>query len=181
MDNVDTDRSGPGSDNPRHPAQRTSQRRIRLVFAATALLITFVQYGVLALTHTEPYPAVILPGFPAKCPGCPLEAGAPTIEEPLLTAQFAGGDRQQLPFTAIVPRGPSLNLAVFTAAFKEDAFTHNAAAVNWLKARIAGRFPGRTPTGLDITWGKATYFAADPSAKRYTPERTIHVDFGTTS
>ncbi|BBZ60120.1 hypothetical protein [Mycolicibacterium monacense] len=159
---------------------RTSKRTVRIVFAATFVWIALLQYGLFAIDRMEPYPALVLPGFPAHCPGCLLETGEPATQEPELLVRFADGTTQRVPTETVLPPGPSVRLIAFTTAYKNDGFTSDPEAVAWLKSRIAERFPGEAVSGLDIVWRKATYKAADESAIEYEPSHTIHVNFGTT-
>ncbi|WP_286149479.1 hypothetical protein [Mycobacterium sp. IS-1496] len=148
------------------------------MFAATFVWIALLQYALFAIDRMEPYPALVLPGFPAHCPGCLLETGEPATQEPELLVRFANGTTQRVPTEAVLPPGPSVRLIAFTSAYKTDSFTSDPEAVAWLKTRITERFPGQAVSGLDIVWRKATYKAADESATEYEPARTIHVDFG---
>jgi hypothetical protein len=158
----------------------TKKRTIRIVFAATFLWIAVLQYALFAINRMEPYPALVLPGFPAQCPGCLLETGVPATQEPSLVVRFADGRTQQVPLETVLPPGPSVRLIAFSTAFKDKDFTSNPDAVTYLKQRIAERFPDDAVAGLDIVWRKATYRAADRSSIEYEPSYTIHVDFGST-
>lgn len=157
--------------------RQTSKRTVRIVFAATFLWIAVLQYTLFAIDRMEPYPALVLPGFPAHCPGCLLETGVPATQEPELLVRFADGTTQRIPQDVVLPPGPSVRLIAFTTAYKNEGFASNPEAVAWLKSRVAERFPGRAVSGLDIVWRKATYKAADESAIVYEPSSTIHVDF----
>lgn len=158
----------------RQPGKRT----IRIVFAATFVWIALLQYALFAIDRMEPYPALVLPGFPAHCPGCLLETGEPAAQEPELLVRFADGTMQGVPLDTVLPPGPSVRLIAFTTAYKNESFTSDPEAVAWLKSRIGDRFPGEAVSGLDIVWRKATYKAADESAIEYEPSFTVHVDFG---
>jgi hypothetical protein len=149
-----------------------------VVFALTFVWIALLQYALFAIDRMEPYPALVLPGFPAHCPGCLLETGVPTTQEPELLVRFAGGGTQQLPIRKLLPPGPSVSLMAFSSAFKNDDFTSNPEAVAWLKSRVTKQFPGEAITALDIVWRKATYRSTQKSSIEYEPTSTIHVDFG---
>lgn len=152
---------------------------MRIIFGATLLWICVLQYALFAIGRAEPYPALVLPGFPAHCPGCLLETGVPKTKEPTLLVRFADGRTDEVPPETILPPGPSVRLLAFTNAFKDDQkIASNPEVVTWLRSRIAQRFPDAAITGLDIIWRSATYQAASASAVRYAPLYTVHVDFG---
>lgn len=157
---------------------RPSKRTIRVIFALTFAWIAVLQYALFAIDRMEPYPALVLPGFPAHCPGCLLETGVPATNEPALLVRFADGRTQQIPVQAVLPPGPSVNLIAFSAGFKDGSFTSNPAAVAWLKSRVTRLFPHDVVSGLDIVWRKARYESAEPPVVEYEPTSTIHVDFG---
>lgn len=156
----------------------TAKRTVRIVFGVTVLWIVVLQYIPFAVWRGEPYPALVLPGFPAHCAGCLLETGVPQTKEPALVARFANGATQRISLGSVLPAGPSVRLMVFTAAFADESVATNPDAVTWLRSRTAELFPDDPPTALDIVWSTATYRAADASAVEYRPLRTIHVDFG---
>jgi hypothetical protein len=156
----------------------STTRTVRIVFAVTFLWIAIGQYVFLGVEREEPYPAVILPGFPARCPGCLLETGVAAANEPQLIVRLSDGRTQQVAVDRILPPGPSVQLMVFTAAFEDGRVASNPAAVAWLGSRIADLFPGEGVSGLDIVWRRATYHGADASSTTYTPGSTIHIDLG---
>lgn len=155
----------------------TPNRTVRLVFGVTLLSIALLQYIFLAVARAEPYPALILPGFPAACPGCLLETGQPASKEPELRLRLADGHIRQIPMEIILPPGPSVRLMAFSAAFKDDNLKSDPAVVAWLESRVAERFPDDDVVGLDIVWRSATYRAASLSSIDYVPMYTIHIDF----
>jgi hypothetical protein len=158
---------------------KPTARTVRVVFGVTLLWICLLQYAVFALGRAEPYPALVLPGFPARCPGCLLETGVPRTEEPALLVRFADGHTEKIPPAAILPPGPSVRLLAFTDAFKDDSkVAADPAAVAWLQRRVEQRFPTEPVTGLDIVWREATYEAASKASVKYAPLYTVHVDFG---
>jgi hypothetical protein len=152
--------------------------RVRIIFVGTFLWIALLQYIFLGITRGEPYPALILPGFPATCPGCLLETGVPMGKEPGLIVRFADGHVEPAPIEAILPPGPSVPFIAFSTAYDNDAFRTNSEAVAWLRSKVMARFPGREIVGLDIVWRKATYRTANISMTEYVPLRTVSVDFG---
>lgn len=152
---------------------------MRLVFGLTVLWIALLQYILLAVARAEPYPALILPGFPATCTGCLLETGQPTASEPELELRLADGRVQQIPMEAILPPGPSVRLMAFSAAFKNDILTSDPAVVIWLKSQVVKQFPDERVAGLNIVWRSATYRDAGASSIDYVPMYTIHIDFDT--
>lgn len=155
-----------------------SKRAVRIIFGVTLLWITLLQYVLLGIAREEPYPAIILPGFPARCAGCLLETGVPATKFPELRVRFADGRTQQVSIASVLPPGPSVRLMAFSAAFKDESFKSNPEAVSWLQSRIASQFPDESVAGLEIMWKSATYKAANESAIEYVPLDTIDVDFG---
>lgn len=158
----------------------TSRRAVRVIFGATLLWIMLAQYVLLAIAREEPYPALILPGFPANCPGCLLESGLPSNKNPELTVRFSDGDRQQVPIKSVLPEGTSVSLMAFTAAFDDEDVQSVPEAIDWLYSQVSPRFPDKAVVGIDITWRSATYGAADDSATDYAPLYTIDIGFGPT-
>ena len=155
----------------------TPKRTVRLVFGTTVLSIALLQYIFLAVARAEPYPALILPGFPAACPGCLLETGQPASKDPELQLRLADGRIKQIPMGSILPPGPSVRLMAFSAAFKDDTLRSDPEVVAWLESRVAEQFPDDAVVGLDIVWRSATYRAASASSIDYLPMYTIHIDF----
>lgn len=153
------------------------KRTVRLVFAVTVLWIALLQYIFLAVARAEPYPALILPGFPASCAGCLLETGQPAANEPELQLRLADGRTQQIPMETILPPGPSVRLMAFSAAFKDDSLKSDPEVIAWLESRVAEQYPDRAIVGLDIVWRSATYRAASAESIDYAPMYTIHIDF----
>jgi len=151
---------------------------VRVIFGVTFLWIALLQYVLLAIGRAEPYPALILPGFPAVCPGCLLETGVPKAKEPSLSVRFADGRVQDAPIDTILPPGPSVPFIAFSTAYDNDAFRTNPEAVAWLRSKIMQRFPGQAVAGLDIVWQTATYPSASSSTTEYAPLRTVSIDFG---
>jgi hypothetical protein len=156
----------------------TSKRTVRVVFGVTLLWIALLQYVFLGLARAEPYPALILPGFPAGCPGCLLETGVPATKYPELRVRFADGRTQQVPIASVLPPGPSVRLMAFSAAFKDASLKSDPDVVAWLQSRIAGQFPNENVAGLEIIWQSATYKAANRASIEYVPLYTIDFDFG---
>lgn len=155
-----------------------SRRAVRVVFGVTLAWITVLQYVLLVLAREEPYPALILPGFPAACPGCLLESGVVANKNPELTVRFGDGTRRQVSIEEILPQGTSVSLMAFTAAFKDDSVKDRPEAIEWLHSRAQKLFANQEISGLDIAWRSAIYGAADPAAVSYQPLHTIGVDFG---
>ncbi len=151
---------------------------MRIIFGATFLWIALLQYVFLGIARGEPYPALILPGFPANCPGCLLESGVPQAKEPGLSVRFADGRVQPVPIETILPAGPSVPFIAFSTAYDDDAFRANPEAVAWLRSKTMERFPGEAVVGLDIVWQTATYRAAKSSTTEYAPLRIVRIDFG---
>lgn len=156
----------------------TSPRTVRIIFVAALLWIAVLQYVVFAVCRAEPYPSLALPGFPAECPGCPLESGEPTSKVATLATLFADGHTQEVPLETLMPQGPPVRLAVMYAAFDHDPVRTNPEAVTWLQTRVDQLFPLDPPVGVDILWRTATYPAADESRTRYEPMRMTHIAFG---
>lgn len=153
------------------------KRTVRIIVGATVLWICVLQYILFAVGRGEPYPALALPGFPARCPGCLLETPDPTAQEPALHARFADGSTRQIAVASVLPPGPSVRLIAFSTAFKDDHLTSRPNVVDWLRSRVARQFPGEAVTGLDIEWRTARYLGADASKTEYQPSHTIHLDF----
>lgn len=160
---------------------RPTRRAVRVVFVTTLLWIALVQYVPFAVWHHEPYPALFLPGFPAQCPGCPLETGVPTSTVASLVVVFADGHTQGIPVETLLPPGPQVRLMTLFSAFDDRAGTMNPEAVDWLRSRITDLFPDGDAVEADIVWRKATYRAADPSHTEYAPMHTTRISLGSSA
>ena len=145
---------------------------IRLLFAGTLAL--FALQLVLITNKTEPYPALTMPAFT----GHPLEGNVVVVEKPEFRVQFAGGQAEVVPYDRLLPETPLDALPIFKNAFPFYQFAIDDDTLAWLKSRIATRFPGKTATGVDIVWRKASYSLGKPSEVTYTTVRTVHLDFG---
>lgn len=156
----------------------SEKRRVRIIFVATFVWIALLQYVYLGIARGEPYPALILPGFPANCPGCLLESGVPKAKEPALVVRFADGRAVPASIETILPPGPSVPFIAFSTAYGDDAFGTNPEAVAWLRSKVMERFPGQAVAGLDFVWRTATYRAADADTTEFAPLRTVSIDFG---
>jgi hypothetical protein len=156
----------------------TAKRAVRITFIITILWIALLQYVVLVIARAEPYPAVILPGFPASCPGCLMETGLPVTKSPELRARFADGRTQQISIRSILPPGPSVSLLAFSAAFADPTVKSDPDTIAWLQSRTERLFPDEDVVGFHILWRSTTYKAADESSVEHVPLYTINVDFG---
>ena len=140
--------------------------RIRAVFATT--LVVFAVELLCFVRGNEPYPALIMPSFP----GHPLHDGVLVHTEPAIGIRFTDGRTTSVPFNTILPPSPLDSSSVFRAGFFGDVTDPDTVA--WLRSRICDQFPGETPDSIDITWRVAKY---SDGPTRYTPVRTIRVDF----
>jgi hypothetical protein len=145
---------------------------IRLLFAGTIAL--FALQLILITNKTEPYPALTMPTFP----GHPVEGDVVEVEKPEFRVQFAGGQAEVVPYDALLPETPLDVLPIFKNAFPFYQFAIDDQTLAWLESNIATRFPGKTPSGVDIVWRKAAYSLDNPSEVTYTTVRTVHLDFG---
>ncbi len=158
--------------------QPTGKRAVRMIFIVTFLWIAILQYVVLVIARAEPYPAIILPGFPAHCPGCLLETGVAATKSPELRVRFGDGHTEKVSVRDILPPGPSVSLMAFSSAFSDDDVKANPETVAFLKARTERLFPGQALAGLDIVWRSTIYRAPDESDLEHVELYTINVDFG---
>ncbi|MFV0260529.1 MAG: hypothetical protein ACK5PP_19010 [Acidimicrobiales bacterium] len=62
-----------------------------------------------------------------------------------------------------------------STTFTDDAIAADPESVSWLRSRVVGRFPGRTPVAADIEW-RITGYQASQQTHRHL--KTIHVEFG---
>jgi hypothetical protein len=152
-------------------------RAVRMVFILTLLFIGFLQYAILVITRAEPYPAIILPGFPAHCPGCLMETGVATTKSPELRVRFADGHTEETSVRGILPPGPSVSLMAFSSAFSDSGVEANPETVAWLRHRTERLFPKQDVDGLDIVWRSTTYRTPHESELQHVPLYTISIDF----
>jgi hypothetical protein len=144
---------------------------IRLLFAGTVVL--FAAQLVLIAAKTEPYPALIMPGFN----GHPLETDVIVVEKPQFRVQFADQQAQVIEYDELLPQTPLDALPIFKNAFPFYDFAIDHETLMWLQSNVAERFPGRTPSGVDVIWRKAAYDLHHSDAATYTTVRTVHLDF----
>jgi hypothetical protein len=143
---------------------------VRLLFAGTIALFVLQLF----FTKTEPYPALTMPAFT----GHPVEGNLVVVEKPEFRVQFVGEPPEVVPYDTVLPETPLDALPIFKNAFPFYQFAIDDETLAWLESNIATRFPGNTPTGVDVVWRKATYRLDNPSDVTYTTVRTVHLDFG---
>ena len=144
---------------------------IRLLFAGTVALLAL---QMLTATKSEPYPALTMPAFT----GHPVDGDVVVVEKPEFRVQFAGGHAEVVAYETLLPETPLDALPIFKNAFPFYEFAIDHETLAWLKSNIARRFPGKTPSGVDIVWRKAAYHLDHPGAVTFTTVRTVHLDFG---
>jgi hypothetical protein len=149
----------------------TSTVGIRLLFAGTVALFA-VQLFVIT-EKIEPYPALTMPAFN----GHPLETNVLVVESPEFRVQFADGQAEVVGYQDLLPHTPLDALPIFKNAFPFYDFAIDDDTLAWLQSNIARRFPGRTPSGVDVIWRKAAHDLNHPDAVTYTTVRTVHLDF----
>ena len=145
---------------------------VRLLFAGTVVL--FALQLILITAKTEPYPALTLPAFT----GHPLEGNVVVVEKPEFRMQFADGHAEVIPYDSLLPDTPLDTLPIFKNAFPFYQFAIDDETLAWLRSIIARRFPGKTPSGVDIVWRKAAHNLDNPTDVTYTSVRTVHLDLG---
>jgi hypothetical protein len=144
---------------------------IRLVFAGTVAMFA-VQLFLIA-GKIEPYPALTMPAFN----GHPLEANVVVVEKPEFRVQFADAQAEVVRYDDLLPPTPLDGLPIFKNAFPFYEFAIDQDTLAWLQSNIARRFPGKTPSGVDVIWRKASYDLDHPDDVTYTTVRTVHLDF----
>jgi hypothetical protein len=142
---------------------------IRLLFGCTVALFA-VQ---LLLIADEPYPALTMPTFT----GHPLEGDIILVEKPEFRVQFASGQAEVVPYESFLPETPLDALPIFKNAFPFYDFAIDADTLAWLESNAVRKFPGRTPSGVDIVWRKAAHDVNSPGSVTYATVRTVHLDF----
>jgi hypothetical protein len=150
-------------------ARLTRTFGIRLLFGCTVALFA-VQ---LFLIADEPYPALTMPSFT----GHPLEGNVLVVEKPEFRVQFAGDQAEVVRYESLLPETPLDALPIFKNAFPFYDFVIDEDTLAWLKSNIVRRFPGRTPSGVDIVWRKAAHNLDNPDEVTHTTVRTVHLDF----
>jgi hypothetical protein len=145
---------------------------VRLLFAGTVVL--FALQLILMTTKAEPYPALTMPAFT----GHPLEDNVVVVEKPEFRVQFVDGHAEVVPYDSLLPETPLDALPIFKNAFPFYQFAIDDETLAWLRSTIAGRFPGKTPSGVDVVWRKAAHDLDNPSVVTYTTVRTVHLDLG---
>jgi hypothetical protein len=141
------------------------QRAARVAFAI-ALVVVAVGTPLSWWQGHEPYPALVMPGFP-------LYKGAVVRTEPQATVHFADGQTAPVSLAELLPPTPLEATSLVTTAFKNDEWTHDPDALAWLNSQLRQHFPGREPTAMDITWQRVTY---DSLAPKHDPIQSVHVD-----
>jgi hypothetical protein len=144
---------------------------IRVLFAGTAAVFA-VQLFLMAKS-IEPYPALIMPAFY----GHPVAANVVVVEKPEFRVQFADAQAEVVPYNELLPQTPLDALPIFKNAFPFYEFAIDQDTLAWLQSNIARRFPGKTPSGVDVIWRKASYDLDHPDEVNYTTVRTVHLDF----
>lgn len=144
---------------------------IRVLFAGTAAVFA-VQLFLMAKA-IEPYPALTMPAFY----GHPLDANVVVVEKPEFRVQFADAQSEVIRYDDLLPKTPLDALPIFKNAFPFYEFAIDHDTLAWLHSNIARRFPGKTSSGVDVIWRKASYDLDHPDDVTYTTVRTVHLDF----
>jgi hypothetical protein len=143
---------------------------VRALFAVTAIVFPVQVY--LAMRAAEPYPAMMLPGFP----GNPAHGDVLEVEKPVFRVQFSDGQAELVPFDSVLPGSPLDPLPIFKNAFPFNDFHVEPDTLAWLKAILAARYPGRTVSGVDVIWRKVILRPDETKPPTYDTVRTVHLD-----
>lgn len=133
-------------------------------------VVAFVLLGLplARLLEREPYPAIIMPAFP-------LHNGETVRSQAAITIRFADGRPAVVAFRDILPETRFDPTELVSTTFQDDEIVADPEITEWLRARIAGRFPGRAPAAADIEWRATVYRGAQ---RTHRPIGTIRVEFG---
>lgn len=155
-----------------------SKPTVRRLFVAAFLFLP-LQYalvGVVGLTHGEPWPAIVMPGFQQV-----WEAGdAIVVPRPRFEAVFADGHRQAIPVEVMLEALPRTHhRAVMDLQFRPATFGGSApvrsssAHADWAATRVHTLIPERRAVRLDVVWERVVF---EPGAAAHRSPTLVPVD-----
>jgi len=135
---------------------RSFTQRIR-VFALLVLCVQYAVVGIVGWHASEPWPAVVLPGFKSVYE----EEGVVTIQAPRFVAHFPDGDTATVQTSAVLAPLPRSHHASFLRAqcrpsslsgtTRTEVCQHPEGA-SWLVDRVQAHVPDRLVAGVEIVW-----------------------------
>lgn len=140
---------------------------VRRLFIAVLILlpVQYVLVGIIGLYRSEPWPALVMPGFQRVY--APDAIREPTVR---FEATFADGYRLALQPTDLLEALPrSHHGAVLTAHFRPASLSGSPAterartAAAWLRHRLHSHYPDARPVRLDVIWEEILYLPNDGS------------------
>lgn len=138
---------------------KTTVRRLFIV----VLLFLPLQYGlvgVVGLYYSEPWPAIVMPGFQQVWEADDVVV----VPRPRFEAVFDDGHRQEIPVEAMLEALPRTHhRAVMDLQFRPAAFGGSApvrstpAHADWAAARVHTLFPEHRAVRLDVVWEQVVF------------------------
>jgi hypothetical protein len=136
-----------------------SPRRVRVLFGAVGLglILQYAAVGLFGLYGTEPWPAVVLPGFKTVY----NDGDAILVERPVIYTVFANGERVPVPpsrFLSPLPRShhPSFLRAQCRPAVLSGTQDTERCRMpdgrRWMFDRAAAVFPTRSIREVTVRW-----------------------------
>jgi len=162
-----------------HPYITMTRAQVRQLFGAAALFLV-LQYGlvgVIGLIASEPWPAVVLPGFKSVY----ATTGAITVEKPAIEVVFRDGNRTTVEtprFLAPMPRSHQttfLQKQCRPASLSGTPATERCRSESgrqWFLQRASHLFPNRPIRHVTVLWERLRFDPETGNATR-TPLDTI--------
>ena len=131
------------------------------------LVVQYTLVGVVGYYYSEPWPAVVMPGFQDVWDG----RGTVTVSKARLEAVFAGGARADVPVQRLLANLPRTHHPAFLrrqcrpARLSGTPATERCrrpGAARWAARRLHALFPQRRPRRLDVIWTRLTFHTEQP-------------------
>lgn len=158
-----------------------SRSGIRRLFVG-ALVVLVVQYGLVGIVGavaSEPWPAIVLPGFKTVY----TTSGAVEVPQTTVDVLYADGTRRSMPpatFLSLLPRSHHsafLRAQCRPASLSGTAKTERCLSpdgARWFIRRAATLAPEQTIRGVDVVWSRLRYAPNERTATT-TPLDTLHI------
>jgi len=131
-------------------------QRIR-AFALFVLCVQYAIVGIVGWYASEPWPAVVLPGFKSVYE----EEGVVTVQAPRFVAHLSDGDTTSVPTSAVLALLPRSHHTSFLRAqcrpaslsgtTRTEVCRHPDGA-SWLADRVQAHVPDRLVAGVEVVW-----------------------------
>ncbi len=160
--------------------KRSSVRRL-FVVVLVALPVQYALVGVVGLRESEPWPAVVMPGFKSVYDGQDtLAVPGYQLEVVFADPSADGPAREAVPVGRLLAPLPASHYPAFLSHQCRPARRSGTAATErcrrpaarrWFAQRLDALYPERDARRLDVIWGR--YYRTPGAPTRYAPRDTL--------